>query len=61
MLFLSKTTHLNPPEKRRILRKQAQNEEKKEAHFEACAGLGAKIAVEMMEAGAGFEPATSDL
>jgi hypothetical protein len=39
MLSLSKTTHLNSPEKRRIFRKQAQKEEKKEARFEVCAGF----------------------
>jgi hypothetical protein len=41
MLSPSKTTRLSRPEKRRIFRKQAQKEEKKEGHFEACAGLNA--------------------
>jgi len=39
--FPSKTTHPNPPEKRRNFRKQAQTIEKKEAHFEACTTLSA--------------------
>jgi len=41
MLSLSKTTRLSRPEKRRIFRKQAQKEEEKVGHFEACAGLSA--------------------